>query len=99
MPIPELDSRGFLPHGVHDASLGEVLERFGRFRETDRRQTLAGQLVAFMEEARRTGLVASVIVDGSFATSKPQPAVRRLPRTRGERRLGRGDSVLRSGCW
>ena len=73
MAIPEVDERGFLPQGVHDASLDEVLDRFGRFRESDRRETLGRQLAAFIEEARGTGLVACLILDGSFTTSKTQP--------------------------
>jgi hypothetical protein len=73
MSIPEVDDRGYLPSGVHDASLEEVLERFGRFRETDRRMALGARLAAFIEEARGTGLVECLIVDGSFTTSKRQP--------------------------
>ena len=73
MAIPEVDERGFLPHGIHDASVDEVLDRFGRFRDTGRRVTLGGELAAFIEEVRGTGLVACVIVDGSFTTSKAQP--------------------------
>jgi hypothetical protein len=30
MPIPEFDSEGDLPEGVHQATLVEVLERFGK---------------------------------------------------------------------
>ena len=73
MPIPEVDDRGYLPPRVHDASLDEVLERFGRFRETDRREALGERLTAFIEEARGTDLVECFIVDGSFTTSKAQP--------------------------
>jgi hypothetical protein len=73
MAIPGLDERGFLPAGVHDASMAEVVERFGQFQQTDRRVALRAQLEAFLEEARGTGLVASLILDGSFATSKPEP--------------------------
>lgn len=73
MPIPEFNDRGFLPAGVHDASLDEVLDRFGRFKGTGRREVLGERLAGFLEEARGTGLVDSVIVDGSFTTSKAEP--------------------------
>jgi hypothetical protein len=73
MPIPELNDQGLLPIGVHDASLSEVLHRFGRFRGTDRREVLGRRLAAFIEDARETGLVAWVIVDGSFVTAKAEP--------------------------
>ena len=73
MAIPDLDEGGFLPAGVHDASMAEVVERFGQFQQTDRRVALQARLEAFLEEARGTGLVASLILDGSFATSKPEP--------------------------
>lgn len=73
MALPALDEHGFLPEGVHNASLDEVAERFGRFTGTDRRVRLHSALVRFATEARQTGLVAGLIVDGSFTTGKPQP--------------------------
>lgn len=87
MAIPELDETGFLPPGVHEASLAEVHEAFGQFRGSDRRMRLYAALEAFAEEARGSGLVAALIVNGSFTTGKPQPGdidlivVLRLPST------------------
>jgi len=40
MPIPDLNEDGLLPEGIHEASLEEVRERFGRFQRTDRRPDL-----------------------------------------------------------
>jgi predicted nucleotidyltransferase len=74
MPIPELDENGFLPVGIHEATLEEVRERFGRFQTTDRRPTLFANLSLFMAEARASGLVEAVIVDGSFVTAKDEPS-------------------------
>lgn len=74
MPIPALDENGFLPAGVHDASLDELRQRFGRFQETEKRVTLQGLLETFLTEARATGLVAAVIVNGSFTTAKARPS-------------------------
>lgn len=73
MPIPPLDANGHLPPGVHDASLAEVRRRFGRFQGTDRRVRLQAALEAFVAEARVSGLVSAVIVNGSFTTSEARP--------------------------
>jgi len=73
MAIPDLDGDGFLPPGVHDASLDEIRETFGRFQGTDRRVQLQKALAAFATEAQATGLVAAITVDGSFTTGKASP--------------------------
>ncbi len=74
MPIPELNQDGFLPEGIHAASLEEVRERFGRFQRTDRRPALFAKLSTYMAEVRASGLVVAVIVDGSFVTAKDEPS-------------------------
>lgn len=73
MAIPELDEDGYLPAGVHDGSLAEVRARFGRFQGSERRVRLQEKLEAFAAEARSTGLVRALIVNGSFTTGTPQP--------------------------
>jgi len=73
MPLPALDPDGLLPAGVHEASLEEIGKRFGRFVETERRVQLQDALVRFTAEARATGLIAALIVNGSFMTGKAQP--------------------------
>lgn len=73
MAIPELDDAGLLPPGVHDGSLEEVRARFGQFSTSDQRTLLYAELEAFVGEARGTGLVAALIVNGSFTTGKPKP--------------------------
>jgi hypothetical protein len=74
MPIPELNEDGFLPEGIHEASLEEVRERFGRFQRTDRRLDLFSKLSLFLAEVRASGLVEAIIVDGSFVTEKDEPS-------------------------
>jgi hypothetical protein len=74
MPIPELNEHGFLPEGIHEASLEEVRERFGRFQRTDRRPTPFTRLALFLAEVRASGLVEAVIVDGSFVSAKDEPS-------------------------
>ena len=73
MPIPGLDGAGLLPPGVHDCTLDEVRSRFGAFQTTDRRPTLYDKFQVLVREAWATGLVAEIIIDGSFVTAKPDP--------------------------
>jgi hypothetical protein len=74
MSIPDLNENGLLPNGIHDASLEELRERFGRFQRTDRRPSLFAKLVEFMGAARSTGLVVAVLVNGSFVTAADEPS-------------------------
>lgn len=73
MAIPKLNSRGLLPVGVHLCTLAEVQKRFGSFQESDRRIELFEQLLQYVKEARATGLVRFLVIDGSFVTAKPSP--------------------------
>jgi hypothetical protein len=50
--------------------VGEV---FGRFWRSDRRPRLTERLQAFLEDARRSGIVAAVVIDGSYVTTKEEP--------------------------
>jgi hypothetical protein len=73
MTIPELDDDEVLPPGVHLASLEEVRERFGQFQHSSRRPDLFEKLEEFVTEARATGFVESVIINGSFVTGIDEP--------------------------
>ncbi|HVC97173.1 MAG TPA: hypothetical protein VND64_26070 [Pirellulales bacterium] len=73
MPIPDLDEDGFLPEGLHACSMDEIRERFGTFQGSDRRQALYKRLDEYVREAWSTGLLESVIVNGSFTTAKEDP--------------------------
>ena len=73
MPIPGFDDAGFLPSGVHDCTLDEVRQALGVFQTTDRRPKLYDKLQALVQQAWATGLVAEIIIDGSFVTAKPDP--------------------------
>jgi len=73
MPIPPFESSGLLPLGVHDCSLEEIKERFASFQGSDRRPRLFGKLEAFIAEARASQIVRSLVLNGSFVTSKPAP--------------------------
>jgi len=71
MPLPEFDSHGDLPIGVHRASLGEVLLRFGH--DTPQRQLVTARLLRVHELASRTGKLERFIIFGSYVTAKPDP--------------------------
>ena len=73
MSIPALNQDGLLPEGIHDCTLEEIKARFGSFQATDQRPRLLARLESFLAEVRAAGLVRSVLVDGSFVTSKADP--------------------------
>ena len=70
--IPELVD-GVLPEGTHTCTMEEVEAVFGRFWRSDCRIRLTEKLRAFVEAARGLGIVAAIIVDGSYVTRKPEP--------------------------
>ena len=70
--IPPLED-GVLPEGIHDCTIDEMDAMFGRFRRSARRVLLVEKLRAFLEEARRRGVVSAVVIDGSFVTAKDEP--------------------------
>jgi Family of unknown function (DUF6932) len=71
--IPPFSADGYLPEGVYDGTMDEAAERFGRFQNSDRRSQLWAKFTEFTGEVKAYGLVETVLVDGSFATSKPDP--------------------------
>jgi predicted nucleotidyltransferase len=71
MPIALFNSAGDLPVGIHQATLEEVLERFGT--ENPQRRRLAQRLRRIFTFATETGQLARFIVFGSFITSKTEP--------------------------
>lgn len=73
MPIPPLDEDGLLPPGVHDCTLEEVEERFGRFQKSDQRIRLFVKLQEYLREVQLTGFAVALLIDGSFVTAKPEP--------------------------
>jgi uncharacterized protein DUF6932 len=68
--IPEFDDNGYLPAGVHRASLDEVLARFGSGSE--HREAQADSLRWLIPLCRRAGIVR-LLINGSFVTSRAEP--------------------------
>lgn len=73
MPIPELNTHGLLPPGVHDCTIEEIASRFGIFQGGEQRPLLMEKLTVFAAEARASGIVRALLVDGSFVTVKAAP--------------------------
>lgn len=71
MPLPEFDNHGDLPVGVHQATLDEVLARFGH--GTPQRQLVTARLLRIYELARSTGKLLRFVIFGSYVTLKPSP--------------------------
>ena len=71
MPLPAFDSRGDLPAGVHQATLAEVIERFGH--GTPQRELVTARLIRIYELARRTGKLLRFVIFGSYVTTKSEP--------------------------
>jgi hypothetical protein len=68
--IPEFDERGYLPAGVHPATMQELDERFGRQSEVRRAQIESLRWLAALIE--RAG-ARRLIVNGSFVTDVLEP--------------------------
>jgi len=60
MSLPDFNSIGDLPVGVHKASLDEALARFGQ--GTPQRQLITGRLLRVFELAKRTGKLERFVI-------------------------------------
>jgi hypothetical protein len=68
--IPHLNEDGYLPAGIHAATLDEIGSRFGE--ESELRQVQMESVRWMVELARRAG-VARIVINGSFVTGKLEP--------------------------
>src|SRR5947209_13722425 len=68
--IPELNDDGYLPPGIHPATLEKIAARFGQESELRRVQTES--LRWLVDLARRAG-VQRIVVNGSFVADKLEP--------------------------
>jgi hypothetical protein len=66
---PDFNEHGDLPVGIHQATLAEVIEHFGR--SSVQRRHVAERLARIYHLAHSTGHIARFIVYGSFITAKP----------------------------
>ncbi len=72
MPLPPVRADGTLPPGVHVATLAEVFAAFPPV--TPQRQALNQALAYFVTTVSRSHLADEIVLDGSYITSKPDPA-------------------------
>jgi hypothetical protein len=68
--IPYANDDGYLPPGIHRATLEEIATRFGQ--ESELRQVQMQSLRWLVEIALRAG-VQRIVVNGSFVTDKLEP--------------------------
>jgi hypothetical protein len=68
--IPEFNDNGYLPPGIHRATLEEIASRFGQ--EPELRQAQTESLRWLFDLSKRVG-VQRFIIDGSFVTDKWEP--------------------------
>ncbi len=68
--IPPLNDDGYLPPGIHAATLDEIAERFGKESEVRRAQM---QSLRWLVSAARRAGVKRIIVNGSFVSDKYEP--------------------------
>lgn len=68
--IPAFNDDGYLPAGIHPATLEQIATRFGQASEV--RQAQMESLRWLVDLAKRAG-VQRLIVNGSFVTDTPEP--------------------------
>jgi hypothetical protein len=68
--IPPFDEHGYLPPGIHSATLDEVEARFGR--ESEVRRVQMESLRWLVDLARRAG-AERLVINGSFVTNVLEP--------------------------
>jgi len=69
--LPELNEAGDLPLGVHQASLGDVIGRFGE--GSMRRRAVADRLRRIYRLASATGRLRRFVIFGSFVSGAALP--------------------------
>ena len=68
--IPDFNEEGYLPPGLHGATLEEIATRFGQ--ESELRQVRMESLRWMVDLAQRAG-VQRIVANGSFVTDKLEP--------------------------
>ena len=69
--LPPFNADGNLPEGIHQASLTEVLARFGV--GSARRKWLGDRMGELLSHAKTTGKLHRVFLWGSYVTAKKSP--------------------------
>ncbi|MBC7807051.1 MAG: hypothetical protein H7145_12980 [Akkermansiaceae bacterium] len=72
MPIPAFRDDGWLPVGHHAATWEEITDRFGG-ELGSQRSILTASLIQFRDALRGFGVSGTLVIDGSYISSKPDP--------------------------
>ena len=71
MPLPPFDTQGELPEGIHQATMDEVMTRFGT--GAAQRELLVSYLLRIYVLVSSTGQLERFIIFGSYVTAKADP--------------------------
>jgi hypothetical protein len=71
MPLPPFNEKGELPQGVHQATINEVIARFGS--GTSQRDAVTIRLLRIYTLATTTGHLERFLIFGSYVTVNPNP--------------------------
>ncbi len=71
--IPSFNEDGLLPEGVHDCAFEEAEACFGVFQASDQRPRLWAEFKEFYRQAKASGIIEQLLLDGSFVTATPSP--------------------------
>lgn len=72
MALPEFRQDGWLPDGHHNATWDDIQEKFAGAPQTPRR-AVYDRLCLWRDAARQVGLTGTLILNGSFISSRPDP--------------------------
>ena len=67
--IPPFEDNGYLPHGIHLATLDEIESRFGR----DYSSSSANRVATMAYRPGRPCRIERIVLDGSFVTDAIEP--------------------------
>jgi hypothetical protein len=72
LPIPPFREDGWLPVGHHPATREEIVTRFGGSPGSPR-ASLTAKLLAWRDAVRACGVVAVLLLNGSYVSAKEEP--------------------------
>jgi hypothetical protein len=68
--IPEFDEHGYLPPGIHRATLDEIRQRFGTLTEVRRVQM---ESLLWLMELTAQASISRIVLNGSWVTDEAEP--------------------------
>ncbi len=71
MALPKFNNKGELPEGVYQATIEEVISRFGT--GTPQREDVTTRLQRIYQLSKSTDKLVRLVIFGSYITTKPNP--------------------------